>query len=356
MSHPRPLLRSVGALAVMQCALVLAPAALAGPPGAPAPAALVRARGKVPASPPKGAAPAAGPKGAASAKRPAGKTSTGPAAPKTPSEEARRYFDQGVAAHDKGKLADAERLFGQAWALQRSWDIAANLGLVERRLGKDAQAAEHLSFALAALPPSEPERTRKNLARELEAASAKAGKLTVRSAVAGAVVRAGGRLRGTTPLEGPLFEAPGRIRIEVTKEGFETAAQEVTVEAGGAVEVTLSPAPAARSGSGRALAGPAIAFGTAGLGLVTGLVAGGIAASTMDDLRRACGPDLVCPEAHRGQADLGRAAAHTGTAGFVMAGVGAAVGLTLLLVQDRAAPAKVGLSVGPGFVGATARF
>ncbi|MEZ4311839.1 MAG: hypothetical protein R3F14_27730 [Polyangiaceae bacterium] len=44
-------------------------------------------------------------------------------------------------------------------------------------------------------------------------------------------------------------------------------------------------------------------------------------------------------------------AGHLATAGFVAAGVGAAVGLTLLLTAERRERTKVGLVIGPGFVG-----
>ena len=272
----------------------------------------------------------------------------------SPADEARAHFDRGVAAHDQGKLLLAERLFTAAWGFQRSWDIAANLGIVERKLRRDASAAEHLAFALAALPPSESEKTRAGLQRELAAASSKVGKLSIRSAVTGAVVRVGGKIRGTTPLDGPVFEAPGEVTIELSKDGFEDASQKVTLVAGGAVDLTLSPAPKSRPG--RSLVGPAIAFGASGLGLLTGLVAGGIAMSKMGELRGACGEELVCPDRLRGDAELGRVAAHIGTAGFVTAGVGAAVGLTLLLVPEKSTPAKVGISAGPAFLGVKGEF
>lgn len=314
MSDPWLTLRSGPAVLAVACAL-LAP---------------VVARGE----PPSGAkAPAV--------KAPAAK------APASPAEEARGLFERGVAAHDAGKLLAAEQLFTAAWGFQRSWDIAVNLGIVERKLHKEAAAAEHLAFALATLPPSESEKTRAAVARELAAVASKVGKLTVRSDVTGAVVRVGGRLRGTTPLDGPLFEAPGAVRIEVTKDGFDAASQEVSLTAGGAVDLTLSPKPRPE----RSLVGPAIAFGAAGVGLLTGLVAGGIAAVKMGELRSRCGADLVCPDRFRGDADFGRTAGHVGTAGFVTAGAFAAVGLTLLLVSESRGTAKVGISAGPGFIG-----
>jgi hypothetical protein len=76
----------------------------------------------------------------------------------------------------------------------------------------------------------------------------------------------------------------------------------------------------------------------------------------MDELRQSCGAALVCPDELRGEADVGRAAAHIGTAGFVTAGVSAVVGFTLLLVPDRRTPAEVGIFAGPGFAGMKGKF
>jgi hypothetical protein len=138
----------------------------------------------------------------------------------------------------------------------------------------------------------------------------------------------------------------------VSKDGFETAAQTVSVTAGGAASVALSPAPRAE----RSLLGPMVAFSAAGAGLVTGLVAGGVSLAKMEELRPVCDGGR-CPESRRADADLGRAAGHVATAGFVTAGAFAAVGLTfLLLAPETGTPAKMGISAGPTFVGVKGEF
>ena len=76
-------------------------------------------------------------------------------------------------------------------------------------------------------------------------------------------------------------------------------------------------------------------FGLAGAGLVLGGVAGGIALSEYQQLEDEC-PTLGCSQ---DQIDEARTIAHVGTAGFVVAGVGAAVGLVALLISDDADPA-----------------
>jgi hypothetical protein len=280
--------------------------------------------------------------------------SAGPA-PAKGADEARALFEQGVAAHDAGKLDEAESLFSRAWAKKRSWDIAANLGIVLKKRGQPVRAAEYLSFALSSLPPSESDGTREGIARALAAVSPLVGRLTIRSNVEGAEVRVAGHHRGVTPLEGPVFMAPGIVLVEVKKDGYEPALSYVRAGAGSTVEVTVALRPSP-PGEERSLAAPLVAFGVGGAGLVTGAVAAGVAAVKLSELKGVCGPDLVCPPGARGDAEAGRTAGHVATVGFAIAGLGAAVGLTLLAIPTGKSSTRVGLTVGPTFVGLKGAF
>ena len=74
------------------------------------------------------------------------------------------------------------------------------------------------------------------------------------------------------------------------------------------------------------------------------------------EVAKACN-GTACPEGVRGDADTGRTLAHVSTAGFVLAGVGAAVGVTLLLVPvGTKEPARAALTVGPSFLGVKGAF
>ncbi len=258
-------------------------------------------------------------------------------------------FDKGVTAHDQGKLADARECLGRAFTRRQSWEIATNLGIVEHEMHDDVAAAEHLSFALRTFPVLEEEATRRSVEKELAAALAGVAQITVHTGVDGAEVRVAGQRKGVTPLEGPLFAAPGVVTVDVAREGYEPASRTVTAKAGAAVDVTflLAKRPV---GPERSWAAPAVAFGFGGLGLVTGVVAGAFAAGRMADLRATCTRGLVCPQSVYSAAEDGRAAAHLATAGFVLAGIGAAVGLGLVAIPIRGTPARVGLSIGPGSV------
>lgn len=270
-------------------------------------------------------------------------------------DPARAYFEKGIAAHDAGKLPEAAEQFERAWSLKKAWDIAANLGIVERKLGRFVAAAEHLSFALRELPPSESDRTRAGLEQELLPVLAVVGKLTIRSNVAGAEVRVGDEVKGVTPLAGPVFAAPGGALVELRKDGYEVAAQNLVVQKRGAHELTFELRPASAKDE-RSWAAPAIALGIGGVGLATGIVAGTVAVVKFGDLEKACGTDLVCPGRLRGEVETGRAVAQISTVGFVVAGLGAAVGLTLLALPGKSTQGRVGVTVGPAFVGVKGAF
>ena len=66
-----------------------------------------------------------------------------------------QLFDQAQAAFAKGDKQGAYEAYKAAWALQKSYDIAGNLGNVELKLGMHRDAAEHLAFALDDFPPTE---------------------------------------------------------------------------------------------------------------------------------------------------------------------------------------------------------
>jgi hypothetical protein len=149
-------------------------------------------------------------------------------------------FEQGVAARKENKLGDAETFFRKAWALKKTWDIAANLGLVEMKLGKMAEGAEHVAYALQSLPPTESDNTRESLTKALAAARQSVAEVRIETDTVGAAVLVGGDLKGTTPLVTPLFVAPGLVTIEVRKDGYVTERRTLDAKKGGAELVRVS--------------------------------------------------------------------------------------------------------------------
>ena len=278
-----------------------------------------------------------------------------PAAGAAPQSEADRLFEEGVAARKAGKLADAESLFLKAWTIKKTWDIAANLGMVEFKLGKLAEGAKHVTYAIANLPPTESDATRANLSSALAAARPDIGEIRIACDVEGAEVRADGKLEGTTPLSAPLFSAPRQLVIEITKDGYEPARRTIDVKKGGSEDVTISLSRMAPPPGPSRL--PAyIAFGVGGAGLVLGAITGGVAAGQMDGIAKACGADKLCPQGAAADLDATNTLANVSNVSFVVAGVGAAVGVTLLLLPRGDSKPRTSLVLGPSFVGVKGAF
>ncbi|MFO0592177.1 MAG: PEGA domain-containing protein [Polyangiaceae bacterium] len=159
------------------------------------------------------------------------------------SGEADRFFDQGVAAQKASKFPEAEALFLKAWAIKKTWDIAANLGLVELKQGKLADGAGHVAYAIANLPPTEGDTVRTNLARAFEAARVQVAELKVTCNVEGATVRVGGKVVGTTPLATSVFATPGTIAIEITKDSYQPVTKSVEAKKGAVETVKAELVP-----------------------------------------------------------------------------------------------------------------
>lgn len=63
-------------------------------------------------------------------------------------------FSRGKALFAEGKYPEAHEAYRKAWQRSPSYDVAGNLGNVEIKLGRWADAVEHLTYAREHLPPS----------------------------------------------------------------------------------------------------------------------------------------------------------------------------------------------------------
>lgn len=142
----------------------------------------------------------------------------------------------------------------------------------------------------------------------------------------------------------PIPVDPGAHRIAVTAAGSPPRHSDVSLLEGAAQTVRFSfgePSPPARpdplpeassdawSGDGRSVAA-ATAFGVGGIGLVVGAVAGALSLDKVGDLEERC-PSKACAPEDEALADDARALGTVSTVGFVVGGVGATVGLVVLL-------------------------
>lgn len=169
---------------------------------------------------------------------------------------------------------------------------------------------------------------------------------------------------------------PGTHVVKVTADGFKATTVNVNVTEGANADapVTLekdvgaplsSPAaapapgpvdqpPAQSSGSSP---WPWVAFGVGGAGLGLGIVTGIVAMGQHSDLASAC-KGGSCGPAQKGELDSYHTMGTLSTIGFIVGGVGAAAGVTLLVLRpktENAAPAAA-VVVGPGTLSAIGSF
>jgi hypothetical protein len=147
------------------------------------------------------------------------------------------------AANDdlaKQKWAEAEAKLLAAFALNRSYDIAANLGNTQYRLGKYRDAAEHLAFAVRSWPVIGKREQREFSAKRLADVRKLVASVTVRVSLPGAKVLIDGKEVGLSPLAAEVFVEPGRRTIEAKLEGHEPATSVLEPAAGSAHEVSLN--------------------------------------------------------------------------------------------------------------------
>ncbi len=122
-----------------------------------------------------------------------------------------------------------------------------------------------------------------------------------------------------------------------------------------------TPPGADNGGSSKGSVAPWIAFGVGGAGLVVGAITGGLALGKHSTLATEC-PSGQCPTNNsQAQSDLSsyHALGAVSTVGFIVAGVGAAAGVVLLITSPKNHPTtglQVTPTVGLGSLGAIGTF
>jgi hypothetical protein len=164
------------------------------------------------------------------------------AGPPTPSREAtvmtdkaRQLYEEGVAAFKKGKTLEAHASFVAAWALNRHWQIAANLADSELELGKFREAAEHAVYYQQHAPADRQDKAKALVNR----ARARVGALTIDVDPPGAEVLVDDVPVGRAPIQEAVFVDPGAHKVTARFAGRADATQTVTLSAGGEQKVAL---------------------------------------------------------------------------------------------------------------------
>lgn len=166
----------------------------------------------------------------------------GKAEDKQRAEQATALYKQANKLYDDGDLKSAEALYTRAWALQKTFSIASNLGALALDLGKPAMAAEMLTYALAQFPAKGKPETKEALEARLDKARKASCAVRV-MAEPGAEVLVDGRSLGPTPLASEVFLEAGSHVFEGKMKGRKDAKVAFSATAGASADVALSLAP-----------------------------------------------------------------------------------------------------------------
>lgn len=203
--------------------------------------------------------------------------------------QAARIYITGVRAAKVGQWQEAYEAYRSAWSLKQHFQIAANLGRAELKLGKHRDAAEHLAFFLReAQGVSESERAMaQQMLGEAKAKVATLEVVVVRRERAEVLVD--GVPVGTAPLGHEVYVEPGVRSIEARLQGEAPAKVSVELAAGASRRVELGleePAAAVARPTQTSLRAPSPprpvpAQGHPGSGGSKALVIGGVAATAV---------------------------------------------------------------------------
>ncbi|HTQ04571.1 MAG TPA: hypothetical protein VMI54_11975 [Polyangiaceae bacterium] len=141
--------------------------------------------------------------------------------------------------------AGAEKILAGLWAEARTYDVALGLGQAELNLKEYAHAAEHLSFALAHLPPRESDELRARAQEFLALAREHLATVTVWVEPQDSTISVDGEAMDS-PSTADIFVEIGPHTIAARHAGYESAEVRVDALQGESypVRFQLSPLPA----------------------------------------------------------------------------------------------------------------
>ncbi len=304
---------------------------------------------------------------------------------------ARALGQEGEAALQNKDYATAEDRFRRADKLIHAPTLELGLARALVGVGKLVEAQEAYNrIVREGVAPGAPAvftRALQDAKKEVEGVSPRLGTVTIVVKAAGGAdlpsenVTLDGAPVNTASLGVRRPIDPGSHVLQATATGYKPAELRFSVTEGAASEapLTLEPEPASPSvaavgpvgnagttGTGaephRGLPGylPWVAFGVGGAGLILGGVTGVLAMGAHSTLAGEC-PANVCPPGKQNDLDSYHTLGLLSTVGFIVAGVGAATGVVLVLAQPKheaSAGARLEISpfVGPGTLGAVGAF
>jgi hypothetical protein len=286
---------------------------------------------------------------------------------------ARGLAQRGLDAYDAGAYEDAAKQLGSAFAAVKIPSVGLWLARSLVKTGRLVEASERYGeVTRLKIDPGQDadtqERAKKEAATEQQALLPRIPTLSteiVGADPAAVEVMVDGAKIPSTLVSTPWPVDPGQHRV-VAKLGPQEVTEEVSVAEGEQRSVTLrfspDPAPAAPgpedqgvpSGSWQRTAGW-VGIGVGGVGVLVGSITGLMALSRHSSLGEKC-PDDRCGSAYYDDADAINSLRTVSTVGFIVGGVGAAAGVTLLLTAPKSDRGNVAAWVGLGSAGLRGSF
>ncbi|HET7543432.1 MAG TPA: hypothetical protein VFK05_26345 [Polyangiaceae bacterium] len=309
----------------------------------------------------------------------AGEVASDPSA----SERSRELFRQGSALADDADWSAALKAYEASFALFPNATTLHDIGICRFQLGELSRAWYAMTRAIEGAEFPADRRlspARRALVLEQRAAiRAQLASVRLTSAVPNLHVEVDGQqlaspgasplgpfvagIAGTAPVEAALANGavllldPGTHQVELEVAG-ERQFQSLDLAPGESIALAWQQPAAGPSSSP---AGPLRTYGTvaawsvAGLGLVTAVVAGGIALGTKASLDEHCSGH-ICNSAASPDLDRYAAATRWANAGLIVGALGATAGVVLLATAPRGATANTAVLVSPTGLGLMRRF
>lgn len=289
-------------------------------------------------------------------------------------ETAREYMTQGRAHRAKGDHEKALEAFKAAHAIMNVPTTGLELGLTQIDLGMLIEARETL-LAASRHPetPGEPPKFASSRAEAKTAADGLAVRIPTLHLTFTGVTNAEGIkltiderdvpvvglevIRKINPGSHALVARVGSTEKKSSVELKEGETLDTKIDLTPEKETPPPPPPAPAVEEPTSVPTLAwIGFGVAGVGLIAGGVTGAMSFSAASSVRDRC-VDGRCPPSTHDDLDKGKALGTISTVSFVLAGVGAAVGVYALISRPKS-PEKpaVSLYLGPGSAGLVGSF
>jgi hypothetical protein len=295
------------------------------------------------------------------------------AAEHTDPAAAQTLFEEGLVAFDAGRVDEACAKFQESMRLDPADGTLLNLARCNEKQGKTATAWSQYTDVAARSVRSGDEERAAIASRAADRLLPKLPKLrvVVPHAVPDLVIAREGVTLAETSWGKPLPVDPGRHRITATAPGWQPISVAVDVQHPGMVESVVLPemAPNAKvplaesprpAEDDHALMVSGIVFASTGLTAgIVGAVLGGMSLSELSDARDdpALCPNNVCTPRGREQVEEATSKGDASTALFVVGGVLAATGVSMIVVDlltdddDGERRAAVRVAPGPGQLG-----